>query len=93
VPSTAVDDWAALKPIDLELTLGPRFARRLRCKAKDAGRSPQAMAAILLANALVPDAIDRARLIQRELREARGTSPTEREASEGDLAGSSKEGG
>ncbi len=70
-------DWTALEPIRLEFVLGPRFARRLRARAKDAGRSPQGIAAILLATALVPDATDRARLIRRECCEAGRAIPFE----------------
>jgi len=71
----AVVDWTVLRPLRLEIVLGPRFARRLRIKAQEAGRSPQGIAAILLAAALVPDAANRARLIHRELREAGRSSP------------------
>ena len=59
-----------LAPITTTVTLPPRFARRLRCVAADSGITAERAAFGFLTRALVPDARDRRRLVERDLDDA-----------------------
>ena len=59
-----------LAPLVVSATLLPRFARRLRILAAQEQRTPDAVAARLLACAVVPDAMERRRLAKLDLRDA-----------------------
>ena len=56
-----------LRPITITVNLPPRLARRLRCVAAGSGSTAEWVAVGLLAHALVPDARERGRLIERDL--------------------------
>ena len=59
-----------LEPLVVGVTLLPRFARRLRILSTQEGRTPEAVAARLLAHALVTDRFERRRMIRADLRDA-----------------------
>jgi hypothetical protein len=59
-----------LEPLVVGVTLLPRFARRLRLIAIQKGRTPEAVAAHLLAHALVSNRFERRRLVRLDLRDA-----------------------
>ena len=59
-----------LAPNTITVTLPPRFARRLRCVAAGSGITAERAAFGLLTRALVPDARDRRRLVERDLTDA-----------------------
>jgi hypothetical protein len=65
-PSSEFD----LAPLVVEVTILPRFARRLRIMAAQEGRTVDAVAARLLACALMPDPIERRRVVKFDLRDA-----------------------
>jgi plasmid stability protein len=54
-------------PMRLRIGLPPWLARRLRIRAINEGRSVERTAALILARALVPNAGERRRLMQRDL--------------------------
>ncbi|MCH8084135.1 MAG: hypothetical protein IH885_07850 [Myxococcales bacterium] len=59
-----------LESLVVGVTLLPRFARRLRILAIQEGRTPEAVAARLLAHALVTDRLERRRMVRADLRDA-----------------------
>ncbi len=61
-----LDEAITLKSITVDVTLPPRFARRLRATAYDRRRSVPEILGSLVAKGLVPDAHERKRLIQRD---------------------------
>ena len=63
-----------LSPLPLRFALPPRLARRLRIRATQENRTPEATAARLLASALVPDRFERRRMVKADLRDA-GVQP------------------
>ena len=63
-------DYLELAPLQLKVTILPRFARRLRCLAVEQERDPEALAARLLAEAIIPDPAERRRLVERDLADA-----------------------
>lgn len=63
-----------LAPLVVDVTLLPRFARRLKIVATQENHTPEATAARLLAFALVPNPAERRRMVRLDLRDA-GVQP------------------
>jgi hypothetical protein len=59
-----------LAPMVVEVTILPRFARRVRILAAQEGRTASAVAARLIACAVIPDPKERRRLVELDLRDA-----------------------
>ena len=70
-PTPASGSEFDLAPLVVEVTILPRFARRLQILAAQEGRTVDAVAARLLACALIPDPEERRRLVELDLRDAR----------------------
>jgi hypothetical protein len=69
-PTPASSSEFDLAPLVVEVTILPRFARRLRILAAQEGRTADAVAARLIACAVIPDPSERRRLARLDLRDA-----------------------